>query len=395
MEKIKKEMDYCCNFNSQVAYLENGEKISIEDYIKNRKGSKVFCKENEGNEVEKVESKNNKKINYFRHKTPIKNNQMTQWHLEWQNRFDKKNREIKLGNRRADVMIKDLVVEFQHSRISQDEVKERGEDYKKENKKIIWIIDGNKERGEDYKKERLEISEREQGVFLLYIKTAWIFQNFKSEKYIYINIDDSIYRVQPSHDMYLCQKAKNIDEVVNSLKEGDFFDLWRDQEFCQKPILYLNQRGAGNGKTYEIVSMVVEKYPTRNLFVYLTKTHSAKSIILSEFKNIYGEKIELENKKKLDLEDEDIEGKTYELNYIRENEEKVKIIMGTVDSFIFHIASKIAKDNKNTGDYYKHLAISVSLGDIRYEYKNGRFKYHGENIDKNSMIVIDEYKYLQ
>ena len=37
---------------------------------------------------------------------------MSEWHKNWQNNFE--NTEITIGNRRADAVIGDIVLEFQH-----------------------------------------------------------------------------------------------------------------------------------------------------------------------------------------------------------------------------------------------------------------------------------------
>lgn len=71
---------------------------------------------------------------------------MTEWHINWQKRFDKNNVEVrheKWKNNIADVCLGNpdtdnyLVLEFQHSPISLEKVLQRNEAYKN----IIWVLD--------------------------------------------------------------------------------------------------------------------------------------------------------------------------------------------------------------------------------------------------------------
>lgn len=73
--------------------------------------------------------------------------EMCDWHILWQNRFPKEYREVvKQHNNikhRADVLIESnkLVIEFQHSKLSIDEFKDRNSFYKSLGYKVIWIFD--------------------------------------------------------------------------------------------------------------------------------------------------------------------------------------------------------------------------------------------------------------
>jgi competence CoiA-like predicted nuclease len=123
-----------CNFDSSFAYIINNiedepiNKINISDYLLNdllkteiSDATKfLVCKNN--NELIKYESI--KKKSHFKHKN---SNGMTEWHKNWQNKFDIVEEHI--GNRIADAIVHDNVIEFQHSYISIDEVKQRGIDY--------------------------------------------------------------------------------------------------------------------------------------------------------------------------------------------------------------------------------------------------------------------------
>lgn len=92
-----------------------------------------------------------KKIHHFAHKSlkdcDTWSEGMSDWHLEWQQRFTHKNKdlaEVVLAvngeKHRADIMVNSLVIEFQHSPISQDEFNKRNEFYGKDNN-VVWVFD--------------------------------------------------------------------------------------------------------------------------------------------------------------------------------------------------------------------------------------------------------------
>lgn len=73
------------------------------------------------------------------------NYDMSEWHEEWQNRFPKENREVVLASNgekhRADVLIDNTVIEFQHSSLSSHEFERRNDFYLSLGYNIIWIFD--------------------------------------------------------------------------------------------------------------------------------------------------------------------------------------------------------------------------------------------------------------
>ena len=70
---------------------------------------------------------------------------MSEWHEEWQNRFPKENREVVLTSNgkkhRADVLIDNTVIEFQHSSLSSNEFEQRNDFYISLGYNVIWIFD--------------------------------------------------------------------------------------------------------------------------------------------------------------------------------------------------------------------------------------------------------------
>lgn len=70
---------------------------------------------------------------------------MSEWHYSWQEKFPLGCREVVLEKdgvkHRADVLIKDTVIEFQHSPISVEEFNARNQFYLGCGKHVIWIFD--------------------------------------------------------------------------------------------------------------------------------------------------------------------------------------------------------------------------------------------------------------
>lgn len=78
------------------------------------------------------------------------------------------------------------------------------------------------------------------------------------------------------------------EDFVNKLKERE--KLFENKKIIQTTI-YVSQQGAGNGKTFRASNLLSENfnnimYHHYDTFVYLTKQHSAKTIIYNEFINI-------------------------------------------------------------------------------------------------------------
>lgn len=110
------------------------------------------------------------RIQHFAHKSKCDcddyDNDMSEWHRNWQKKFPLKNREVVLKMndndplaenfkktiRRTDVLCYGYAIEFQNSQISSEEFDERTWFYKHLGKKVIWIFN----MIEPYKNEKIE-----------------------------------------------------------------------------------------------------------------------------------------------------------------------------------------------------------------------------------------------
>lgn len=70
---------------------------------------------------------------------------MSEWHRAWQDKFPEDCREVVLENNgfkhRADVLINNTVIEFQHSPITHEEILERNNFYLSCGYRVVWVFD--------------------------------------------------------------------------------------------------------------------------------------------------------------------------------------------------------------------------------------------------------------
>jgi hypothetical protein len=405
------------------AYVD-GKQININDYVKKEKKSEnIKCKKdhilvciNGGSEC------------YFRHKNILDVNSMTEWHNEWQKNFtitEKKFGKIddQIKKRRADVLIEDLnlVLEFQHSEISEQEVKDRKKDYSLHKKEIYWIVDGNDNSIEvrhfEYTKRTfLEFKDK---------KDHWKYLIFLGYDFIFLDIRNKVYKIYPK---YVKNNMIDTDEpfeknvFINNLKTKIRMDEINVPPQCK---LYIKQQGAGNGKTYGLVQMLQSKeFEQYKCMIIVSKQHSAKTVIYKELEDQYFDgklkhiKIHnvLREKTKNDVCDTSNKGETndtnntnntndadkkkeepqickmyqnkYNIKYLVEKNDHVKeceIIIGTIDSLMYQIGNK-ENDNINK---FAGLVESIIKGYL----EKGEEVYYGNkkrNLNKEICLICDE-----
>ena len=252
---IKKNKNDCNSDDNRIEIKEFLENDILKKEVKN--GSKfIVCQNN--HDLIKYESDIRKC--HFKHKntTDVGGHPMSKWHAEWQSNFEhteiwfplkKKCHKI----RRADALVYNTVLEFQHSNISKLEITRRNFDYKIHEKNVIWIIDGN-----DFVKIiHLPINDR---YILKFEKDFWKYESFTLNEYIkhiYLNIENKIFRFNPNEvksHMVDVNEYKTKEDFIYSLKQC--INIWKDENPIQCK-LYFIQRGAGSGKTFESVQLTI------------------------------------------------------------------------------------------------------------------------------------------
>lgn len=193
--------------------------------------------------------------------------------------------------------------------------------------------------------------------------------------------DNKIYRIEPEkikNDHTCVAQFISADKFVSKNKSGPI--TWKEYDIRSK--IYYNQRGAGCGKTYESIQLIQndEKFGHKNLYIYLTKLHSAKDVIKCEFIDQY-EQGKL-SKLTIDEKDIDLSGKQYKISYNKNNELHT-IIIGTIDYFTYAISNP----DPDYNDFFQGLLNSACSGNFKDE-----MKFAGNNLKLNnrSLIIIDE-----
>ena len=359
--------------------------IKIEEYLGNELLQKqvkeklkiIVCKHD--HHFIGCKSNSEERKSYFKHNSTFVHdilhlNNETEWHKIWKNNFEEQ--EVCISNKnRADVKIHDKTLEFQHSRISREKVNERSKNHLEAKYKINWIIDCTDDTIYD---EKLC-----DDIYLIKFHTnCWKFESFLDIKYIYLDCNEIIYRICPkdvNNNMIRTNNFISKNEYIKSLKEN--INPWKNENVSQCHI-YVIQRGAGCGKTYESIQLLTgEKFKEKTSFIYLTKINSAKTVIYREFK-------EQEDEGRLEmLEDiQEIKSNQYIIKYNNNLTNKpFKVIIGTIDSFFYKIGDK----NHDENAFFKGLVNSVGSG---YADKTKSIKYGDTkiNFDQNTIIIIDE-----
>lgn len=370
------------NFQTKYAYNINNECITIDEYIYNNIKYNIKCY----NGHELICAHGDIIKPYFRHKN--KNDTsgypMTEWHCEWQSNFPiteysfpKKN-DIQIKDRRADVFLQeyDIIIEFQHSKIDNNEVNERKNDYDLNNKKIIWIIDGN---NDTIKITELKYCNR---FFLEFISDTWKYKSFTSYDFIYIDIKSNIYKIYPNEvksDMIDVEKPIKKEDFIKLLKENNnkIYEINKPEQ-CN---LYIKQQGAGNGKTYGLIQMLESKeFEHYKYFIIVTKQHSAKYVIYEEFKK----QIEDNSLKYINIETEIDNNKKYKILFNnKKTDKKCQIIVATIDSLMYTLGNK----NNDELNKYEGLVNSIVDGYIQKENVKS-YNYGGTNIKLNKEVCL-------
>lgn len=128
------------------ALSKDNEKVSIEHAVPGEEYICPVC----GNPVVVKAAKSDNVRTHFAHKRNIFclddwKHDMSDWHFEWQSKFPIESREVVVEKdglvHRADILINDTVIEFQHSPISGEEFEARNCFYKKCGYRVVWLFD--------------------------------------------------------------------------------------------------------------------------------------------------------------------------------------------------------------------------------------------------------------
>lgn len=333
---------------------------------------------------------------------------MSQWHKDMQEMFPMQNREVRFSfthhsltdevterARRADVCVGDTVIEYQHSRITLNEVNARNDDYeKKAGKRVVWVIDCT----QNINKPRLlSGDEDEDELWILEFEKKWHVESMKSCNILFADFGDRIFRV-PVEDIRF-----GMVKVFGSIPKGPEFvshiaspELTEDVATPFQSTLTVAQDPHGSGKTYSLTRMMIHtdlkeyrRYDRYRAFIVVTKAHPAKEVVYAEFmKHLDNSGFEVRQNEIVGIK------KKYVVKFTRPDGSDILCIFGTADSYMGSLA-----DNKECGtDPFINLVQTIHRhGPTKLQGPKGRIRYANEQpqINAKTLLITDEATMLR
>ena len=220
-------------------------------FANNRNGIRTYIGNALFNEVyycplcngELIQKRGEYNAHHFAHKNMLKDgqsscdgwsNDMSDWHMDWQNAFPEESREIVVERNgvrhRADVLVNNTVIEFQHSVISPEEFRKRNAFYSDAGYRVIWIFDMTEsyaekriipsaDRSDTYtwkkpSKTLLGFDLKSSNIDLFFQLQEVYGDNYGLAKVIWIRNDFSSFRIDP--ELYMSQ-TEFVDYALNPL----------------------------------------------------------------------------------------------------------------------------------------------------------------------------------
>lgn len=376
---------------TQYAFINSSDKKTYINNYEKCDGDKIRC--SNGHELVMVNCEKRRK--YFRHKNVgDTSGNMSEWHSKWQGYFPNTEVDFKsecdnqVKSRRADILIEEdnVVIEIQHSNIDRSEVLCRDHDYKINNlDEVIWVIDGNTD--------DIECKVVKDVGYFITFKESWKYASFTHcYDFILLDINEKIFKIPVKNirsNMIYVRDSIPIDIIVNLLnnKPKDIWGLWNgDNEIL--PTLNVKQKGAGNGKTYDIWFDISINW-SKPVNIVITKQHTAKEVIKAELDDQAKRNDCNHINDNMDELDKDLKyGKQLIVEYQHNITKKEHIvIIGTTDSLMYNLTH--CECNKT--NFFDNLLDNIENNGCD-KIKNGSIKYAGRNIklDKNTELIIDE-----
>ena len=325
------------------------------------------------------------------------------WHTCTQNLFPESHQEVRFDilhfnendketkrSRIADVCPNDeTVLECQHSRITLTEVNARNDDYsKKFGKKVIWLIDCT----DHMIPPKLISEEGEKEVWLIEFEKKWHVDSMRDCKILFADFGERIFRIPIEKVIHriICvfgSWKKNTEFVAHLISDVEI-----EIEIPTQCTLTVAQDPHGSGKTYSLTRMILfpEKVKIENresiiksgMFIIVTKPHSAKEVVYSEFI------LHLKNSG-LEITESYEENRKYIVKFTRSNGDKIMCIFGTADSLMYNLSENRVKGS----DVFMNLVKTIHKhGPTKLQGPKGRFKYAGEQprMNNKTTIITDE-----
>lgn len=164
------------------------------------------------------------------------------------------------------------------------------------------------------------------------------------------------------------------------------FYFKQECELCKYGQIYLNQRGAGCGKTYESIQLMNDpRFQYKTTFIYLTKMHSAKEVIYSEIQQ------QEATFKYLKMEMNDPSGKQYKISFLKKDA-TINVLIGTIDSFTYAMADKTVPIDDQ--DYFRGIVNTIQCGNI-VSPEIVKYAQQHMHLNRKTLVIIDEAQDLE
>ena len=327
--------------------------------------------------------------------SPDDNEWKYQFHPPTDKYYDRK---AKKEYRQCDTRLNyQTTIEFQHSRITKDEIKRRKLEWRELGKEIIWMLDG---KGNEIKISEWSGEHIDGSRFLLEDIPNWMIYPFiKEYDYVLLDFNGKIFKIQPKYIKFkMCTRSsyKTKEEVLclfDNLKEekisiNDFWDNWSDKKENIGSFIRV-QKGAGNGKTYALWKSILEN-KNKRVFILLTKVITGVRVLFEELEaqRERGEAhlFNMENEK---LQTINSRSPKYIISYTHsQTGRNIKIVLGTIDSFSCALTDV---DFRNY-DVFNVLQRTIYKKGITKINKLGEITYAKQKIkiNKETQIWIDE-----
>jgi hypothetical protein len=156
------------------------------------------------------------------------------------------------------------------------------------------------------------------------------------------------------------------------------------QQYC-----WINQKGAGTGKTWSCVGLVKKPPGNRNFttFVYLSKMNTAKAVIKEEFVSQFGK-----HRCYFEGDVATIEAESLAQDDSSAFAAPIKVIVSTIDAMIYAFSNRDVMSYTRQ-DYFSELVYSFDIN--RPKFEDDEMVWTNIQFGPNTLIVIDECQDLE
>ncbi len=219
-----------------------------------------------------------------------------------------------------------VICRFQYDELSESDVNDVTASQRASGRDVIWIVHGG---GVSFRGHAAQGTQ----CFDYAPSSMWKCDSFrKCRGSIWLDLNGAV---------YLVDSAQSTNDRTNYLSRREFVAkltadiLPMPSSERHQCTIYIKQQGAGNGKTYDMVQMLQSnEFSHYRYFIIVTKQHSAKDVIMTEFLKQCEKKMlaDIFFDKSADILSK--ANKKYSIRFSNKNTRQVRyLVIGTIDSF--------------------------------------------------------------